>query len=254
MRILARIQFALLVPSIALVALAFRRGSPEPPPQAQSSALSWRTLHRHGGEPRGQNGLGVTFQEARGSGSRIYAMASGHSLRSEDGGATWTELPRVHSCWSVALRDDGLAMVGCGGRIFRSTDGLSDWAEIDIPEDRPVGTISLEGEESIAAGRSILRSTDAGATWKRVKAPAVNIGDVARRGSTILAVGGAGFVARSGDGGTTWQHRWLPTKAVLTSVAFSDDQAAVILTFDGILRSADGGRSGRELGRSNSQH
>lgn len=244
MSFLSRVPFVLLVPVVALIAPAFSRGSLDPPPPAESAALTWRWLHQHGGQARGPNGLGATFLAVGRQGSRIYAMGPVQSIRSENGGATWAELPRTHNGWGVAFGPEGLILLGGRGKVNRSTDGGKTWKEIKTPEDGFVTAISLDGHQGIAVGRSVLRSTDAGASWRRVKAPMVNYHDIATRGRTIVVVGGAGLVMRSEDGGETWREHWLPTHALLTSVAFAGERVVVITTGDGtLLRSTDAGRS-----------
>ncbi len=245
MPILSRVPIVLLVPVVALIALAFSRGSVEPPPPAESAALAWRSLHRHGGEVRGVNGLGAGFAEVSGHGSRIYAMAAEQSLRSEDGGATWTELARPQNGLGVAFGTDGLILLGGReGKINRSTDGGKTWKEIETAEDGIVRAISLDGQQGIAVGRSVLRSTDAGASWTRVKSPPINYIDIATRGRTIVVIGGAGLVMRSEDGGETWREQWLPTQATLINVAFAGERIVMIAVLDGtLLRSTDAGQS-----------
>lgn len=245
MPILSRVSIVLLVPVVALITLAFARGSREPPPAAESAALNWRSLHRHGGEARGPNGLGVELRGLARQGSRIYAMGPVESLRSEDGGATWVEVPRAQRGWDAAFGPDGLILIGgLDGKFSRSTDGGKSWKEIKTPADGPTLAIALDGQNAFAVGRSLLRSADAGESWRSVKAPKVYYFDIAARGQTVVAVGGAGRVMRSVDGGETWRERWLPSKAMLTSVAFADDRVIVIATSEGtLLRSTDAGAS-----------
>jgi len=244
MRFFSRVPFTLLVPAIALVALALARSSLDQPPEEESAALAWLPLHRHGGEARGADGLGLSFGEVRRSGQRIYAMGYPQSLRSEDGGVTWTELPggKGKACNSAALRADGLVLIGCRAGMFRSVDGAGKWMEIDIPEDGLISALSLDGSDVAAAGRSIILSKDAGVTWARVKAPAVNYGDIARRDRTIIVVSGAGLVMRSADGGVTWTQHWLPMPAMPVGVAFAGENIVAIAAIDGtVFRSTDDG-------------
>ena len=242
---LSRVPFVLLVPSAALVTLALSRGSLEPPPPAEAASLTWRQLHRHDGRARGPNGLGLNLQGVQRRGPVIYAVAPLQGIRSADGGATWTDLPRKHSGVGIVLGDDNLVLIGgFGGRIHRSTDGGKTWREIQTADDAMIAGIALDGRRGVAVGRSILLTTDGGASWRRVKAPKVNYYGVAIRGQTIVVAGGAGLVVRSDDGGQTWTEHWLPKQALLTGAAFANDRVVVIATSEGsLLRSTDAGRN-----------
>lgn len=240
-----RVPFALLIPSVALLALAFSRGSLEAPPPAETASLTWRQLHRHDGRPRGPNGLGANLSAIQGRGRVIYAMSPQQSIRSVDGGATWTDLPRKQNGVGIAVVNDSLVLIGgFGGRIYRSTDGGQTWKEIQTADDALIVGIALDGLLGVAVGRSILLTTDGGASWRRVKAPKVNYYGTAIRGRIIVVAGGAGLVVRSEDGGETWTEQWLPTQALLTAAAFASDSVVVIATSEGpLLRSTDAGRN-----------
>ncbi|HUF12156.1 MAG TPA: hypothetical protein VMN78_03575 [Longimicrobiales bacterium] len=249
MPILSRVTIALLLPVVVLLTLALTDGSVEPPPPADSAALTWRLLHRHEGQPRGPNGLGVVLTTVSREGSRIHASAPGRSFRSDDGGASWTEVEELKNAWDIARGAAGLMLVGRdGGRISRSTDGGESWTDIPTGGEGRL-SVAVSGRNAFAAGKyAVLRSTDAGETWTRVAAPRVYYGGVAARGPMVLVVGSAGLVVRSPDGGETWHHQWLPTRATLHTVAFADERTAVIATSDGtLLRSTDAGVSWTEV-------
>lgn len=241
----SRVPFALLIPSVVLVTLAFSRGSLEAPPLAEGASLTWRQLHRHDGSPRGPNGLGANFPAIQRQGPVIYAISPQQGMRSADGGVTWTNLPRKQNGVGIALGNDNLVLIGgFGGRIHRSTDGGKSWKEIQTPDDGLILGIALDGQRGVAVGRSVLLTTDGGTSWRRVKAPKVMYLGVAMRDRIIVAVGGAGLVVRSEDAGETWTEQWLPTHALLTAAAFASDSVVVITTSDGsLLRSTDAGRN-----------
>lgn len=242
---LSRVPFALLIPSAALVTLAFSRGSLEPPPPAEVATLTWRQLHRHDGRPRGASGLGAGFASVERRGPIIYAIGGVQSMRSADGGASWTDLPRKQNGVGIAFGGDSLVLIGGFiGRIQRSTDGGKTWKEIQTADDGLIRGIALDGQRGVAIGRSILLTTDGGASWRRVKVPKVSYSDIAMRGQTIVVISGAGLVVRSEDAGETWTEQWLPMNALLIAAAFASDRVVVIATSDGsLLRSTDVGRS-----------
>lgn len=244
---LSRVPFTLLVPSVALILLALSRPHDEQPPPAEPAALTWRTLHRHSGEARGFNGLGMVIARVRREGASIYGMSWGQLLRSEDGGASWTEPSEPRNAVDAAFGAHGLVLVSTQdrGKVSRSTDGGRTWRQIQTVADIPITTIALAGDVAFGLGfEFLLRSTDAGESWSRIDVPKVDFNDVTIRGRTVLVVGGAGLVMRSLDGGATWQTQWLPTHATLNAVAFADDSTVVIAGSGGtLLRSTDVGAS-----------
>jgi photosystem II stability/assembly factor-like uncharacterized protein len=68
--------------------------------------------------------------------------------------------------------------------------------------------------------------------------------DVAAVEGRLVAVGDRGHVLVSADQGATWEQILVPTRAMLTAVAFADTNHGTAVGHDGvILATADGGRS-----------
>ncbi len=68
--------------------------------------------------------------------------------------------------------------------------------------------------------------------------------DAARAGQRLVAVGDRGHVLLSDDEGTTWRQVIVPTRAMLTGVAFGDARHGWASGHDGvILATTDGGQS-----------
>jgi photosystem II stability/assembly factor-like uncharacterized protein len=66
--------------------------------------------------------------------------------------------------------------------------------------------------------------------------------DAKASGHTVVAVGAAGHILRSTDGGATWQLAAAPTRATLTGVCFPDGRNGWAVGHDAIiLHSEDGG-------------
>jgi len=245
MPVISRVPWSLLLPAGILLALAFSRGTDDPPPPASSSAFTWTTLHRHGGEMRGAFGLGTSFADVEQRGDTVIATNFMQSLRSTDGGRTWQNLPPLRAS-DVAFAGASLVLVGRpDGKVSRSTDDGATWTEVKTDADTVVNNVVTSGDAAYGtAFGSLLRSTDDGLTWRRTAAPPLFFFDLDANGPTAVAVAGAGFVARSGDAGGTWQQRWLASTDALNGVAFADGRVAVIVGGSGvILRSVDAGVS-----------
>lgn len=87
-------------------------------------------------------------------------------------------------------------------------------------------------EESSAGERSVM----APLASKSLMLDAVALDD------RLVAVGERGHILISKDGGSSWQQIEVPTRAMLTAVAFMDNQVGVAVGHDSvILRTTDGG-------------
>jgi photosystem II stability/assembly factor-like uncharacterized protein len=70
--------------------------------------------------------------------------------------------------------------------------------------------------------------------------------DVARAGSRLVAVGDRGHMLLSDDEGATWRQVIVPTRAMLTGVAFGDPQHGWAVGHDGaVLATTDAGETWR---------
>jgi photosystem II stability/assembly factor-like uncharacterized protein len=103
------------------------------------------------------------------SGSRLYiAGEAGHLYRSEDAGATWSELPSPYegSFFGILpLNGDSLLAYGLRGHLFRSDDGGMTWREINTGTDAMLNdAVRLPGRGIAMVGLSgaVLLSSDDG--------------------------------------------------------------------------------------------
>ncbi|MBD3872186.1 MAG: hypothetical protein IFK91_04605 [Acidobacteria bacterium] len=112
-------------------------------------------------------------QIARSSDGRLYMAAeAGMAYRSDDGGATWTELltPYQGSFFGVLPLEDGVVLLfGLRGHLFRSEDAGESWLEIET------GTVAMltdgirldDGMIVITGlGGIVLVSSDSGRTFE----------------------------------------------------------------------------------------
>jgi photosystem II stability/assembly factor-like uncharacterized protein len=134
--------------------------------------------------------------------------------------------------------------------LFRTADGGATWDKVG-PADESYLSLSSAGDGALLAGtfsRGVLRSTDGGATWLPPPAsPSVGgqVYSLAEGGDGSLFAGTSGGLARSRDGGDTWQVI-LP----LTYVNALWTEGALVLAgsrFGGAFRSDDGGESWTSL-------
>src|SRR5229473_27914 len=176
---------------------------------------------------------------------------SGRTLKTEDGGNSWTELSRnaieVYRAYGVAFVDPDTGWVVGGGTIIHTSDGGNHWTtQYDAPslDLRAIGFVDANTGTAVGTGGTILRTTDGGATWVRQSSGTgahlygVSFIDAA----TGTAVGIAGWILRTDDGGETWTRQFTGTLQSLFAVSMLDANTGIAVGDSGtILRSSDGG-------------
>src|SRR5215216_1750062 len=123
--------------------------------------------------------------------------------------------PTEQGAWVVAP-DDPLTLYALGQRSMRSRDGGRTWSELDWPEGAQalgfsrtkVATLLLRvGDPSGATGGKLLESPDDGESWTdtgAVVSPADEVIVVAREDGLVLLTWRDGELLRSSDKGSTW--------------------------------------------------
>ena len=112
-------------------------------------------------------------------GQRLFIAAeAGVAYRSDDGGATWRELPSPYAgSWFgvLALGEEGVLLCGLRGHLFRSRDGGESWTRVPTGTNAtltgivrlPSGAILITGLEG-----SLLTSRDEGRSVSYERLPA----------------------------------------------------------------------------------
>lgn len=193
----------------------------------------------------------------------VLALGQGHWLvagvdadgvatlwRSTDDGRRWQPQPlRGHAPSLRALSLLGgsgatasVLVAGDGGTVLQLQDKVKPLVR---GVDQALVSSSVLRDEFIAGGGNLLlRSTD-GAHWRAIEAPIDGINAVQRIGKRVALVAGErGAMARSVDGGVSWQRLDSGTGATLYSVAANGDGVVIAAGALGtVLRSTDGGKS-----------
>ncbi len=144
----------------------------------------------------------------------------GLQLRTQDAGAHWTCIPRAQDVilGRVVKADGDAVLVGEFGSIERLRDGHPPGARgalHGVPEDTYVydAWFETDGGIGIAVGLAgtILRTSDGGANWEPVKTGfSEDLFGVGGAGTRVAVVGEGGLVALSTDGGLTFAKAELP--------------------------------------------
>jgi len=173
----------------------------------------------------------------------------GKVIRTLDGGETWLACETGSSANMRAVHfadaQHGWA-VGGAGIILRSSDGGIVWT---AQQSGSVGKLSQvhfwDAQRGMAAGDDLLLTTDGGQTWT-VQRPLGSTERVAfQNGGRAWIANGSGGIARTIDGGLTWESdlRAYPAgaEAVAISPAFRADRTILLSANNGLFKSTDGG-------------
>jgi photosystem II stability/assembly factor-like uncharacterized protein len=152
--------------------------------------------------------------------------SGGGIFKSEDGGATWAQLPNQPGSRRMFY---GLAVdpadskrlywgaCGTGGGIWRSEDQGASWSLVFKHETFIWNVLAVDGGVVYGSGQQLWRSSDRGATWKALTAfkdrHSIVAVEVNPRDPTVLWIaattwnsGATGGVYQSTDSGATWQE------------------------------------------------
>lgn len=221
------------------------------------------------------------------AGQRIVAVGErGMVALSEDQGQTWRQVPCPVSVTLTMVRfadaQHGVA-VGHGGTVLTTADGGASWqlrldgvqlaaiaqrvaqgeqAQADaqrLKDDGPdkpfLDVLMWDAQRILAVGAYGLafHTVDGGKTWQpwmdRLPNPRAMHWYVARRaGDTVWLAGEQGVLARSGDGGNSFQAVESPYRGSWFTGELQADGAVLLAGLRGnVWRSADGGRNWAQL-------
>jgi photosystem II stability/assembly factor-like uncharacterized protein len=185
-----------------------------------------------------------------------HYLASGHPglhvdlpqpvglIETTDGGRTWTPVSRQGQSDFHALTVSDAGVLGYDGSLVASTDGQA-WERRQIPAEPHTLAASPDGGQVLATtAQGLLRSADGGASWTPAAgAPQLQVVTWAGDGRTVVGVDPAGTLWTSTDAADTWQEGprlGSPPHAV---AAADDGPRIAVVTAEGVLESADGGRT-----------
>ena len=189
------------------------------------------------------------------------------TLKSVDGGVTWTSMPNLANYRVMTLAvspdyaGDGTVFAATlGGGLYKTTDGGSSWRRVGLPLGGVVIDVALSpnyGTDrtgfAIGAGNRVFRSSDAGESWTELPSLAAGIlNKLALSPSfpvdqTLLVGSYGGGILRSTNGGNSWApvSKGLASRqitAIAFSPSFASDRVVFTSTFGGgVFISRDGG-------------
>jgi photosystem II stability/assembly factor-like uncharacterized protein len=186
-----------------------------------------------------------------GDGSRLYFGHHGGLLETGDGGRSW-QATSVSEADAMNVRIGGGRIQIAGHEVYlESTDGGATWQP--VPNDLPgldlhafaIDPGDADHAWAFAAGFGLFETTDAGRHFTLRQSG--NWGYLAvyreAEAAVLLAVGNQGL-ARSRDGGASWEPLAYPGAPLTGGLAAASDGSAIYAaTGAGLRRSNDGGAS-----------
>lgn len=197
---------------------------------------------------------------------RLYLKRRDGILRSDDGGATWSESPSLPpEIGRLAIdpnQPDRLYSVG-SFRLWRSVDRASTWQELPLPASDfgqldPSLVVSSDGSLKIygSTPTMFLESTDDGKTWKAIKTTGffpthtqalVASAEPGRFFALSEHETGLSVLSSTDDGGRTWKARALGSFCCSLIADPVAENAFYISNNSFLLKSADAGETFESL-------
>ena len=159
-------------------------------------------------------------------GERVWVFGDSGIVRfSEDSGATWQNHSNLGDVDLISADsyENSMAVLSSEGIIYMKNSLESDWI---IIESNQVGmnSIALTGEQSliIVGNAGLIWQYTEQTWWNRTTSFTENLHDVDFNGAEDgLAVGNAGTILATDDGGTTWDYREAPDpESSIVSVSY----------------------------------
>jgi photosystem II stability/assembly factor-like uncharacterized protein len=186
-------------------------------------------------------------------------------LRTEDGGATWRQVPQLRGRQVRALTvwrgNSQVVAAGTDTGVYLSLDGGSTWSRISATDNdhlQPIVSLAFDPKspDTIYAGTPHLPwiTTDGGTTWRPAHTGFLNDSDILslavdrNRPRRVFAAACNG-VYRSLDSGTTWT-RLVSAGNLRTYMIVQDPQFENVwfaATSGGLIRSLNGGSTWQKL-------
>jgi photosystem II stability/assembly factor-like uncharacterized protein len=189
--------------------------------------------------------------------SNGYAVGPDTLLRTTDGGKTWARRPAGtgQSLTSIrcATTDTCLLTVTGGDRLLRTTDAGATATSITAAT-QAINAAAFASPSRVVAGGAAgatVVSDDGGVNYTAVGSDIGGTYTALRRGAeagTAYALGVAGQLARTSDGGASWKALAVPTSGGLRDASFSGADVGYALDDrGGLFRTANGGQSWQTL-------
>jgi photosystem II stability/assembly factor-like uncharacterized protein len=186
-----------------------------------------------------------------------YAVGDAGALfTTTDGGGNWTQRPLTGAAPAnlTSIRCAGvicLISVDNGSHLIRTTDAGFTGTDVSPSSQQIFAAAFASPTQAVAAGQAgaTVVSSDSGVTFSPIPAAGGRIAGPfiqlrAATASVAFATGPAGTLARTSDGGQTWNDLGVPTTGDVIDVSFPSPTTGFALDSSGtLLKSTNGGGS-----------
>jgi len=177
----------------------------------------------------------------------VVVGIDGIILKTEDGGSSWSQKDSntTQDLTDVVFVSELKGFITTwNGEILRTTDGGETWSASKISPSRLLSITFVTNDTGYATGfRHIFKTSDGGNSWIEVLDVARVFNDIYFINENIgFAVGNAGRMQRTEDGGTTWEEILPGTTFNLFGIGFTDERNGILISQNGLLfRTNDSG-------------
>ncbi|MBU0486422.1 MAG: hypothetical protein KKA07_04140 [Bacteroidetes bacterium] len=176
---------------------------------------------------------------------------TGKVFKTTDGGLSWVE--KAHPAGKFLTTPffldslDGW-IAGRSATVLKTTDGGETWVTRNVPSTTFLEDIRfLNQNTGYAIGNEVFKTNNGGVTWvaqTQSGSPYSHYALYFSDPQNGWACGRIGYLAKTTDGGQTWEEIRAGTNTTLSKIHFPDDQHGYIVGYKGTLvKTADGGTS-----------
>ncbi len=208
--------------------------------------------------PQGNN---LNDIEALADDAAIAVGDNGVILKTVDASGGWAALASgvEADLYGVSSADSGTIWVtGGGGTILKTTDGGATWVQQASPTGTDINDVCAVSSNvawavadgDMSTGGIPLLTTDGGDTWEMKLDPAETFSlltGVNAIGAEDAWICGPGTVAKTADGGATWDSGAAPIAGYINRVRMFDTDTAVAVGNSGAFMRTDNGGADWEL-------
>lgn len=172
---------------------------------------------------RSHTGTGISALHFAAPHLGFAAGSLGYLIRTRDGGATWSDLPRATLRRITVMHGpDARTVIAAGtqGALIRTADGGETWQAVASgtrSDLRALRFVDAATGYASGTGGALIKSVDGGASWRPVAVPSAHdLNALHFRDARDGYVAGAGkLIFRTVDGGASWRP-----------IPFTDDTAS----------------------------
>ena len=198
--------------------------------KSSNAGVTWTSITI----PQGINGIGfdpIKLSCSSDGTKVVVSMFSGYSVKSADGGTTWSSLFQFGNSGS-ATSDDGQKILLAGSYLYLSNNGGGSFTQLTAQGTRGWNSVACSSTFSVMAATSangniyvatagVWNARGPSKFWVKVSC--------SKDGQKLIAFTAVNEVYKSADSGLTWTQSTLPANEVIADVRVSGDGSTMIV-------------------------